>query len=191
MQGSHTLHARPDGTLTITYDYTPAGKGILLEAGLTLHMPPDATEYRWLGLGPQPSTPGKETAAEYGRHHLTRGDLNFNGNRRGTDLAALTRPDGTGILIAPGEETTADIAIEAPLTPGGDIALSHNAAISGRGNKGVPPEHELRVETLGRIQGTLTLIPLAKTWPSPLPGWLGPANARVAPYAPYLRSYDQ
>lgn len=184
-QGGYTLLVFPNGNIEVGYSYTIRGEGVLLEAGLTLIAPSDATRYRWLGHGPLPNTPYKSTAGEFGRHHLARGDLSFSGNRRDTELALLSRPDGSGILVATGGDF---VAVES--NPG-STTLSHNALVSGRGNKGSAPELEISVETFGYISGGFTLIPLSSDWPDLLVRWLGNPTERVTPETPYLRSYDQ
>jgi len=180
------LTVKPNGTIDVAYDLVPVnGRGLLLEAGLALTGATAATEFQWLGQGPYAGYPGKDALNEFGRFHLNRADLDFHGNRRGVELAALVSPAGDGVLLIP--EAAADVAVENS-TAG--VVLSHNAVIAGRGTKFVGPDAFPKAESIGRITGRFTLLPLAKKWPGTLLAWLGEPGASL-PFQPYFHSYDQ
>ena len=106
-----TLTVKPAGTIDVAYSLVPVnGHGLLLEAEVALTAPAVATEFQWIGQGPYAGYPGKDALNEFGRFHLNRGDLDFQGNRRGVELAALVAPAGVGVLLIP--ETAADVAVE-------------------------------------------------------------------------------
>jgi beta-galactosidase len=188
LEGEQTLLITPAGSIEIAYDYTPINaSGALLEAGVSLIVSGDnATEFRWIGQGPYAGYPGKDRLNEFGRHHLHRDDLNFQGNRRGVELALLTNASGTGFLVS---TQSADVAVEK--NPEGTTTLSHNAVLSGRGNKGVGPETNFKAEEVKHIAGKLTVMPLGTEWPSPLVRWFGKPGKPAVPWRPFYRSYDQ
>ena len=158
---------------------------MLLEAGFALIVPASASEFRWIGAGPYAGYPGKDALNEFGRFHLNRADLNFQGNRRQVELALLTGPDGAGVALG---GTDMDVAVE---REGGNTILSHNALISGRGTKIGKPDTAIEADDQLAIKGHFTLLPLAAVWPSPLTEWFGPASAKVPVFQPYFHSYDQ
>jgi beta-galactosidase len=186
IEGGFTAIVRPTGALEIAYEFTPGqADGRMIEAGMSFVAAPAATEFRWIGQGPYPGYPAKDALDEFGIFHLSRDDLYFGGNRRGTEVAVLSTPAGNGFaLITP----PADVAVEA--TPEG-VILSHNAALSSRGNKGNAAEVPLRVSSLKTIAGQFTLLPLGQAWPSALVRWVGPPTETVAVQKPFYRSYDQ
>ena len=187
LSGTHTLRVKNNGTIEVDYEFrADAGTtGHLLEAGLALLAPPAATEFRWIGAGPYAGYPGKEALNEFGIFHLTRDDLHFQGNRRGVELAALTRPIGEGLAIISPNPT--NVAVE---KENDGTVLSHNALLSGLGNKGVGPETSVAAES-SRIAGHFTVVPLTSTWPAALTRWLGPPTATVNAFNPFYHSYDQ
>ncbi len=184
--GGFTATLRPTGALEISYEFTPEqADGRMIEAGVSFVAAPAATEFRWVGQGPYPGYPAKDALDEFGIFHLSRDDLYFGGNRRGTEVAVLSTPAGNGFaLLSP----PADIAVE--VTPEG-VILSHNAALSSRGNKGNSAEVPLRVSSLKTIAGQFTLLPLGSAWPVALARWVGPPTENVAVQKPFYRSYDQ
>jgi len=186
LEGDTTLFVRPDGSIEIAYDYVPVNAtGTFVEAGAGFLVSPAATELRWIGRGPCAGYPGKDAPNEFGLHHLNRRDIRFQGNRRGVDLAVLSEPDGGGLAIA-GEGM--DVAVE-NLSEG--TVFSHNAAVSGRGNKGGDPEQPLRAADVHHIAGRFTVIPFAQAWPEPLLRWFGDPAAAVEVQHPFVHSYDQ
>ena len=184
--GGYQIEITSSGAMKIHYNYTTTNaKGKFPEAGLSVVLPSGLTEFRWIGQGPYAGYPGKDRLNEFGIFHLTREDLRFQGNRRGTELALLTNSSGLGVAL---ETNAADVAIE---RDGDGTILSHNAVISGLGNKGTSPETFVDVEKTPRISGSFTLIPLDETWPVELTRWFGmPARASDV-YRPFYHSYDQ
>ncbi|OAM89922.1 glycoside hydrolase family 2 [Termitidicoccus mucosus] len=186
LTGGYTARIASNGVITIDYDYAPAGaKGLLAEAGLSLVLPPELTEFRWIGDGPYAGYPGKDRLNEFGLFHLSREDLRFQGNRRATELALLTAPGGAGVALA---TDASDVAVE---RAGAQTLLSHNAVIGGLGNKFTSPEKTIKLETLSRISGRFSILPLDAGWPAALKRYFGePAAARDV-FRPYYHSYDQ
>ncbi|MES2922876.1 MAG: glycoside hydrolase family 2 TIM barrel-domain containing protein [Verrucomicrobiota bacterium] len=184
--GGYEIETTSSGSMKIRYDYAPANaKGKFAEAGLSVVLPSELTELRWIGQGPYAGYPGKDRLNEFGLFHLNREDLRFQGNRRGTELALLTTPTGLGLAL---ETIAADVAVE---RDGDKTILSHNAVISGLGNKGTSPETFVDAETTPRISGSFTLVPIEETWPVALTRWFGKPAATSNVYRPFYHSYDQ
>lgn len=186
LQGEITLLVRNNGAIDVGYDLLPTqGQGLLLEAGVALLGPAEATEFHWAGAGPYAGYPGKDALNEFGFHHLNQADLNFSGNRRSVEAAVLATPDGAGLLLIP--EPAGDVAVE-NTTDG--VVLSHNALVAGRGTKFVKPDTAPQAEDAPRISGKFTLVMLAPGWTAPLTTWFGqPGTAKA--FAPYFHSYDR
>ncbi|MES1166504.1 MAG: glycoside hydrolase family 2 TIM barrel-domain containing protein, partial [Pseudomonadota bacterium] len=152
LEGEYTLLVSNRGTIEVTYNYTPTKvTGTFLEAGLSLVAPAGATEFRWIGQGPYAGYPGKDRLNEFGLHHLNREDIRFQGNRREVEVAVLSSPAGGGLVVT-GE--TMDLAVE---NTADGVILSHNALLSGRGNKGSNPDAPLRADAIKQITGKFTL----------------------------------
>ncbi|HEY8996190.1 MAG TPA: hypothetical protein VIM71_16105, partial [Lacunisphaera sp.] len=185
LQGGLNLLVTAGGQIEVSYDYVPLnGKGMLLEAGVSLVVPDFASEFHWLGAGPYAGYPGKDRLNEFGCFHLNRADLNFQGNRRAVEIALLTTPAGAGLALG---GDAMDVSVE---RINGGTALSHNALISGRGTKFVEPDDMIKAENASRIAGKFTLFPLGTAWPAPLADWFGQPGEAVA-NKPYYHSYDQ
>lgn len=186
LEGEQTLLITPTGAIEVSYEYLPQNAtGSLLEAGLSFLVPSTATEFRWAGQGPFPGYPGKDRLNEFGLHHLNREDLNFQGNRRDVSVAMLTTPAGTGLLLA---SEPSDVAVE---NHAQGIVFSHNALLSGRGNKGVGPETSFRTEDVKHIAGKFILLPLSPAWPEAVSRWFGRPGQTVPVLRPFYRSFDQ
>jgi len=186
LNGEVRLDISRRGSISVSYNFTPANAtGQFLEAGLALLAPEVETEFRWLGAGPFAGYPGKDALNEFRLHHLTSGDIRFQGNRREVDLALLTTQAGAGVLLA---GTNMDIAVENATN---SIILSHNAMIAGRGNKRSNAEFEVKADSVKSISGQFTLLPLGTDWPAPLTNWFGKPGGRVEIQKPFFRSYDQ
>ncbi len=185
LAGDVSLLVKPDGAIGVDYSYRPVGgHGLLLEAGVGLLVPGTASEFQWFGAGPFAGYPGKDALNEFGRYHLNRNDLYFQGNRRAVEVALLTTPAGQGLAIG---GDAMDVAVE---RTGDDTIFSHNAVISGRGTKFNGPEVFVKAEDVGTIKGHFTLLPLAPAWPDRLTSWFGTPTA-AEPVQPYFHSYDQ
>ncbi|HWW77522.1 MAG TPA: beta-galactosidase domain 4-containing protein, partial [Pyrinomonadaceae bacterium] len=184
--GGYVAEVAPSGAVAVSYDYAPTdAKGTLTEAGLSIVLPPGLTEFRWIGQGPYSGYPGKDRLNEFGLFQLNREDLRFQGNRRGTELALLTTAAGAGVALAC---AAADVSVE---RDGAGTLLSHNAVISGLGNKGVPPETVVDALKTPRVAGSFTLVPLGEAWPPALVRWFGKPSAAREVFRPFYHSYDQ
>jgi beta-galactosidase len=184
--GKHTIFITRQGDIEVSYDYAPKNaKGTLLEVGMSFLAPNANTEFRWIGQGPYAGYPGKDRLNEFGIYHLTHDDIRFQGNRRQVELGLLTDSSGEGLAIV-GDKM--DVALE---STGDGIVLSHNAAVSGRGNKGMVPEEPIVAETLQTISGSFKLIPITQAWPASLNQWFGRPGEKAELQQPYYYSYDQ
>jgi len=186
LAGGYQMEISPNGAIAITYDFAPTNaRGILLEGGLSVVLPDSLSEFRWIGQGPYPAYPGKERLDEFGLFHVNREDLYFQGNRRETELALLTTPGGAGVALS---AAPSDVAVE---RQGDTTLLSHNAVLSGLGNKGKLPETIVDVAKTPHIAGSLTLVPLAEAWPAALTRLFGQPAAAKHVFHPFYHSYDQ
>lgn len=184
--GGYQMDITANGSIHIRYDYVPRNaSGYFSEAGLSIALPAKDAEFRWIGQGIDAGYPGKDRLNEFGIFHLNRHDIRFRGNRRATFVAMLTASDGVGVSMtcAP-----SDIAVECH---GDTTLLSHNAIISGLGNKGVSPETRCSAAKTKHISGSFTLVPLGTEWPEALVRWFGNPAAATDILAPYFHSYDQ
>jgi beta-galactosidase len=186
LAGSYQLDIGANGAIAVSYEYAPVdAAGMLSEAGLSLVAAPGAGELRWIGQGPYAGYPGKDRLNEFGLYHLNRDDLRFRGNRRETEVALLSAPDGAGFVMS---MAAGDVAVERQ----DDLTtLSHNAVIGGLGNKGTSAEVTVRLDRTPRIAGSFSLIPLGKAWPAPVARWFGRPGAATDVYKPFYHSYDQ
>jgi beta-galactosidase len=186
LDGEYSLLITRSGVIEVTYDYAPIkATGTFLEAGLSLVVPAGASEFRWIGQGPFAGYPGKDRLNEFGLHHLNREDIRFQGNRREVELAVLTNPAGAGLAVA-GDRM--DLAVE---NTADGIILSQNALLSGRGNKGSNPDAPLRADSIKRISGKFTLLPLDADWLPQLTQWFGQPSEPADLQHPFYQSYDQ
>ncbi len=186
--GGYEVEIAPNGVLTISYRYQPSGAadGNFAEAGLSVAVPRELSEFRWVGAGPYSGYPGKDRLNEFGLFHLNREDLHFHGNRRQTELALLTSAEGVGMALV---TSAADVCVERDQD---QTLLSHNAVISSPGNKtgGNPPEKMVEVRETPEIAGTFTLVLLGESWPEALVKRFGrPAPAKEV-FRPFFHSYD-
>ncbi len=186
--GGYRAEIAPNGVITISYDYVPTNAmGNFTEAGLSVVLAPGLTEFRWMGQGPYPGYPGKDRLNEFGIYHLNREDLRFQGNRRETEVAMMTTPAGAGVALAPA--TAADVSVE---RDGDRTLLSHNAVISGLGNKGPAPETNVDSAQTPHVAGSFSLVPLGdNAWPKALTRWFGKPAAAKDVFKPFYHSYDQ
>lgn len=177
-----------DGTLTVRYDLKPENAtGNFLEAGVSFVLPENISDFIWLGDGPYPSFPDKHLLSGLGIHYLKKGDLYFTGNRANVEVAVLTDREGNGIAII-GDRS--NIAVECV---DGKIIVSHNALVSGKGNKKTKPISAYRIEagSVKQISGTFRIVPLqANHWPKKLIEILGGPDKSKKPFAPFYHSYD-
>jgi len=174
------------GLIKVIYDFKPIhAKGIFLETGITFLLPKELSEFRWIGMGPYPSYPGKESLDEFGIYHLNSSDINYQGNRSGIEIAVISDKHGNGFAIFCNKE---NLVLEK--TPEG-ILFSHNADLSGRYNKKVLPEKLIMAKDVKRISGEFTIVPLDMKWPSILQQLFGKSSNVTNPFKPFYHSYDQ
>ena len=116
---------------------------------------------------------------------MVRGDLHFNGNRTGVQLAVVTDPEGNGLAIL---SDGADIAVE---SLGGRVVLSYNSLVSGTGHKKTLPETRYPAAEVDAFDGSLILVPLrAGCWPPSIQRvFQGPGPLRACDN-PFWYSYD-
>jgi beta-galactosidase len=184
--GGYQLDIAPTGAIAISYEFAPLDtKGTLSEAGLSVVLPSEMTDFRWIGQGPYAGYPGKDRLNEFGIFHLNREDLRFQGNRRGTELALLTTTGGAGVALA---MPAGDVAVE---RDGDTTLLSHNALVGGLGNKGTRAETSIALSKTPSVAGSFTLVPLGDAWPQALTRWFGKPAAATKVFRPYYHSYDQ
>lgn len=174
------------GQIEISYDFKPQNaKGIFLETGISFLVPNIFTEFRWVGQGPYPGYPGKESLNEFGIYHLNSSDINFQGNRSGIQIAVITDKSGYGFALL-GDK----VNLELEKTPDG-LLISHNADLSGRYNKKTLPEKLIMARDVKQISGHFTLIPVSNKWTSVLTQLWGKPNKVAIPFVPFYHSYDQ
>lgn len=180
------INVSDKGTIEVNFNFTPLNAdGELLEAGLSIKVPLEFTEFRWIGEGPYPGYPGKDKLDQFGIYHLNSQDINYQGNRRNVELALLTNSKGKGLLI---NCEPSDIAVE---NNNDGINLSYNSIISGRGNKGREPETNVDISKVKQISGKFIIIPLDSNWTKNLQNWFGKTDNKVIPFKPFYDSYDQ
>lgn len=186
VQGEVQLTVTPQGVINIEFDFTvKGGQGEVLEAGLSLLLPSQNQALHWVGDGPYPGYPGKDLLNDFGLFSVAFGDLNFQGNRRGVEVALLTGEDGRGLAVL---GTKMDIAVE---DSDAGLILSHNVVLSGRGNTDIGPEVSIRASELRRVFGSFALVPIETPWPPPFRDWFAPISSLPKPLRPFVHSYDQ
>jgi beta-galactosidase len=192
LEGEYRLLIRNSGALEVSYQYVPVrAAGAFVEAGLALAVPAAQSEFHWLGQGPYAGYPGKDRLNEFGLFHLNREDQYFPGNRRKVELAFLASPSGSGVLLA-GTNMTVSLDYEKDVT-----IFSHVALVPGQGSgassngENIENKSEVKAESVKRIAGRFTLLPLNSTWPDRLTNWFGSPAEKVAVNKRYYHSYDQ
>ena len=148
-------------------------------------LPEEASVFQWLGYGPYPCYPDRSGNESFGIHRAVKGDLHFNGNRTGVQVAVVSDTKGNGLaIIADG----ADIAVE---VLGGRIVLSYNSLVSGVGHKKTISQTNYPAAKVSSFGGSLTLIPLKEGgWPEALERIFGLPDPSMKPDNPFWYSYD-
>jgi len=173
------------GYVRVVYQIKPINtKGIFLETGISFQLPATITEFRFAGNGPYPSYPGKSALSEFGIYHLTKNDLNFEGNYANVKLAAFTNKQGEGLLVEP---LNGSIAVER--TENG-ILLSHNAAVSGRYSKKSSPNVSIKADNGNMIEGSFKIYSLGSIWNAELIRIFGLPQSEKIPFVPFYHSYN-
>jgi len=183
--GGYVLRLAASGLVSVDYDFQAFGEGMFSEAGLSLQVPSQLSEFHWVGQGPYAGYPDKDKLTTMGAYQLNAQDLYFKGNRRKTSLAMLTRPEGWGLALccAP-----SDVAVE---HFEGSLLLSHNVLMSGLGNKFTAPETQMAVVEHSRIKGAFTLQLLSENWNEALINRFGKPGPAAEVFHPFYHSYDQ
>lgn len=189
-----TEHIRADflfsplggGACRLDFKMVPVtATGYFLEAGVSWILPEGADAFQWIGDGPLAVYPDRKGDEHFGIHRMVRGDLHFNGNRSGVQLALVTDAAGNGLaLLADG----ADIAVE---SLGGRVVLSYNSLVSGTGHKKTQSKTSYPAAEVDSFGGSLILIPLrAGCWPPAIQRiFQGPGPLRAADN-PFWYNYD-
>ncbi len=159
IDGWVTVLVPESGAIVIDYALTasPEAHGKLTECGLTLKMAPQMDTFHWLGQGIYSSVPGKGKHNERGIWSLHKDDYRFPGNRSGIDLALLSSPDGTGILVC---DATGNIGVD---QMDGCMTVSQNVHVAGYGSKFADPCQMLPLQDLQDKKGRMLLLPCSKT----------------------------
>lgn len=185
LQGSVAYDFSRPGAITIEYDLIPHGAGKAPEAGISFQLPPELSEFRWIGRGPYAAYPGKSKLDEFGFYHLNANDLYFPGNRQDVELAVFSDGKGNGfVLIA----NRSDVAVERSAQ---GVVLSLNAIVSGRFNKFGLPEKLYDLQEIKKIAGKFTIIPFQGKWPATINQYFGTTDSKIKPFQPFFNSYDQ
>jgi len=186
--GNITYKVESDGIFTVNYDLVPENTtGILLEAGVSFKLSEKISDFIWLGDGPFASFPDKHLLNDFGVHYLKKGDLNFNGNRANVEIAVLTDTDGNGIAVI-GDRSNISVELI-----DGHIIISHNALVSGVGNKKsqAMPAYLVDATQVKHIRGSFQIVPLeANHWPKKLIEMTGVPDKTKKPFAPFYYGYD-
>jgi beta-galactosidase len=150
VSSSTVLTIRPGGIIDLASELTPSGEGALMEFGTAWEFPV-ADAVSWLGGGPFPAYPYKDTLDEHGVWRMSSDDPFFAGNRRNVEMARIGgASNGVGILTAP-----SDIGWE---RGSGGIVMSMNLHVAGLGTKFHPPRLMWRTGDIGTVQGTMRWV---------------------------------
>ena len=191
LRGGYELLVARSGAIDVSYRYEPLqATGEVPEAGFALELPAAHAGFRWLGQGPYAGYPGKDRLNEYGLFHLGREDLYFPGNRREVELAAMTDPAGSGVLLAGGRMTLDLENVD------GATRLSHLARVPGErsgGGKGenVDVSSRLKADDKAGFEGRFIVLPVSAPWPALLAKWFGAPGRPADVKRLYLSSYDR
>ena len=135
-------------TFSLTPDTTDT---FLSELGIAFLLDSNIDRVQWIGNGYLPTYPGRYRAGRYGFWALQQGDLYFEGNRRGVDVAWLTDKDGNGLLLVC---RNGNVSFEQ--TDRG-IVLTYNTAVSGEGPKFARTAFPVIAKEVGTVNGEFWL----------------------------------
>ena len=186
LDAEYSFHRLGGGAYDMEFNVVPVtATGYFLEAGVSWALPEEASVFRWIGNGPYPVWPDKAGTGYFGIHEKIKGDLDFNGNRTGVQVAVVTDAKGNGLaILADGADISAEVL-------GGRIYLSYNSLVAGVGHKKTIGAENFPAGDVESFGGRLTVVPLREgCWPEPLERVFGnPAPGR-APVNPFWYSYD-
>jgi len=184
--GKVEYNTTDSGRIDIYYNFKPKNaQGNVLEAGISFLIPATFSEFRWAGQGPYPAYPGKDRLDEFGLYHLNSGDLNFQGNRPGVDIAVFSDNTGKGFALIAYQ---ANLSVECVKE---GIIVSHNTLVSGRFNKFSWPETLYKMDDIKELSGSFSIVPLDSNWPKVLRSLFGNPTIVAVPFKPFYNSYDQ
>ena len=142
----YTVHG--DGLVEVEEEFRPGMDPAAENApprmprfGMRMSLPGDLDQAEWFGLGPHESYWDRKTGVRVGRYRAPVSDLYFpyvrpqeNGNRADTRWMALTRADGSGLLVVgdPVAEVTALHYFPEDLDPGMEKAQRHAGELRAR-----------------------------------------------------------
>lgn len=181
------IRTKQEGNAThYTFSLTPDTTDTFLsELGIAFLLDSKIDRIQWIGNGPMPTYPGRYRAGRYGLHMMQKGDLYFEGNRRGVDAALLTDAEGNGLLLFCKQ---GNVSFEQ--TDRG-IVLTYNAAVAGQGPKFARTAFPVVAKEVGTVSGDFYLYRVdASRMPDLLQQlFISPANIRE-PFHPYETQYD-
>lgn len=181
------LQSTQEGTATIVnYTLTPdTTDAFLSELGIAYLLDKRFDRVQWIGYGPFASYPGRQKANRYGIWAKQTGDLYFEGNRMGVDVAFISDKDGNGLLV-----TGDSLNINFEQTDCG-IVMTVNAAVSGQGPKFARTAFPVISKTVGTISGKFRLYPInGNNIPQAVSRLFMPAQDVPAPFRPFETQYD-
>lgn len=182
-----TVTATPVGDNAVRIDalVTPGTEGKqLLEAGLAFLMGRDVKYVQWLGQGPYASYPGKMRANMYGVHSLQAGDLYFEGNRMGVDMALATDAEGAGWLFL-----CKDSCMDFEYTDSG-LVMTVNDKVSGMCGKLRRTSFPVYSSPEDPVRLSFVMVGISPgEWPEPLAA-LFENPSGIPLFKPFLTQYD-
>ncbi|MBP5389835.1 MAG: hypothetical protein J6Y27_05780 [Bacteroidales bacterium] len=193
--GAVTFTPLQGGAVRVDAEIIPRTEGkLLLEGGLAFLLPEGMDFVQWLGNGPYASYPGKMRANRYGVHALHAGDLYFEGNRMGVDMAAVTDAEGRGWMFL-----CRNAAMNFERTDAG-VVLTVNDMVSGLCGKLRQTAFPALASPQDPLRLSFTLIPLppGPQTPGPQPSATWPESLAVLfrhpddvpRFQPFLTQYD-
>jgi beta-galactosidase len=170
VDGIVTYRVNPRGSdggaavVDIDYDLSPRQTdAALLEFGLSCEIPAPTGSVRWIGNGPYPALPLKETLDQLGAYSISFADLFFAGNR--TQVTDVELLDGRDAIVSLNCDP-ANIGWE-PTRDGGfawrhkplshDVRLTHCAKVASPGTKFDAPDVQLHADQLKNTTGAFRL----------------------------------
>ena len=170
----------------VRFSITPDSTDTFLsELGLAFLLKPEIDRIQWVGFGPMPSYPGRFRANRYGCWAMQKGDLYFEGNRRGVDAALITDAQGDGLLLVCRQ---GDVCFEQ--TDRG-IVISYNVAVAGQGPKFARTAFPVIAREVGTVSGDFYLYRIKNGMcPLVITELFAEPDQVAPPFKPFLTQYD-
>ena len=184
---STNIQTSAEGNAThVTFSLTPDTTDTFLsELGIALLLDQQIDRVQWIGNGVMPTYPGRYRAGRYGFWALQKGDLYFEGNRRGVDAALLTDKDGSGLLLFC---KNGNVSFEQ--TDRG-IVLTYNALVAGEGPKFRRTAFPVIAKEVGTVSGEFWLYHVdISSVPQLIHDLFDHPRTVPAPFSPYVTQYD-